>query len=69
MSFVKNNSLFSVLFRFSPDGKKFAVTKDDAVLIYYAPGKTREINPFTLHRKYTGAYGKTRCIDWTSDSK
>ena len=57
------------IFRFSPDGKKFAVTRGDATFVYHAPGKTKEINPFTLHRKYHGGYGKVTCIDWTSDSK
>ena len=48
---------------------KFAITKDQMVHVYYAPGKTREYNPFTLYRTYYGAYDETLSIDWTSDSK
>lgn len=53
---------------FSPDGRKFAVTKEKNVLVFHAPGKTREYNPFVLERTFYGAYDDTVSIDWTSDS-
>ncbi|CAK8686566.1 unnamed protein product [Clavelina lepadiformis] len=55
--------------KYSPDGKKFAVTKDNLVLVYHAPGKSRVINPFQLYRTFYGAYGETTSIDWTTDSR
>ncbi|KAL3880486.1 hypothetical protein ACJMK2_032721 [Sinanodonta woodiana] len=54
--------------KFSPDGRKFAVTKSNQVHIYHAPGKTREFNPFVLYKKFYGAYDETVCLDWTTDS-
>uniref|UniRef100_UPI00398EB067 PWP2 small subunit processome component n=1 Tax=Pristiophorus japonicus TaxID=55135 RepID=UPI00398EB067 len=54
---------------FSPDGRRFVVTKDNVVLMYHAPGKTREFNPFVLDKSYFGPYDETTCIDWTDDSK
>jgi periodic tryptophan protein 2 len=39
------------------------------VMIFHAPGKTREFNPFVLQRTYYGAYDETVCIDWTTDSR
>ncbi|OWF52888.1 periodic tryptophan protein 2 homolog [Mizuhopecten yessoensis] len=55
--------------KFSPDGKKFAVTRNSVILVFHAPGKRREFNPFQLFRTYQGAYDETVCIDWTLDSK
>ncbi|XP_042189770.1 PWP2 small subunit processome component, partial [Callorhinchus milii] len=55
--------------RFSPDGRRFVVTKDNVALMYHAPGKTREFNPFVLDKTYFGPYDETTCIDWTDDSK
>ncbi|KAK7503863.1 hypothetical protein BaRGS_00004986, partial [Batillaria attramentaria] len=55
--------------KFSPDGKKFAVTRDTVVLVFHTPGRSREFNPFVLFRTYYGAYDATTCIDWSSDSK
>uniref|UniRef100_H3AB34 PWP2 small subunit processome component n=1 Tax=Latimeria chalumnae TaxID=7897 RepID=H3AB34_LATCH len=54
---------------FSPDGKKFVVTKDNVALLYHAPGKTREFNAFVLDKSYFGPYDETTFIDWTDDSK
>uniref|UniRef100_A0ACB8FHQ9 U3 snoRNP protein n=1 Tax=Sphaerodactylus townsendi TaxID=933632 RepID=A0ACB8FHQ9_9SAUR len=54
---------------FSPNGKKFVVTKDKVALMYHAPGKKREFNAFVLDTTYYGAYDETTCIDWTDDSK
>ncbi|ESP03657.1 hypothetical protein LOTGIDRAFT_198984 [Lottia gigantea] len=54
--------------RFSPDGKKFAVTRENMVDVFHSPGEKREFNPFTLYKKFHGAYDETTCLDWTSDS-
>uniref|UniRef100_A0A8C6SFH2 PWP2 small subunit processome component n=1 Tax=Neogobius melanostomus TaxID=47308 RepID=A0A8C6SFH2_9GOBI len=54
---------------FSPDGKKFVVTKENVALMYHAPGKQREYNAFVLDKSYYGPYDETTCIDWTTDSK
>nr|XP_023648696.1 periodic tryptophan protein 2 homolog [Paramormyrops kingsleyae] len=54
---------------FSPDGRKFVVTKENVALMYHAPGKTREFNAFMLDKSYYGPYDETTCIDWTDDSK
>ncbi|KAJ8004026.1 hypothetical protein DPEC_G00154520 [Dallia pectoralis] len=55
--------------RFSPDGRKFVVTKDNVALMYHAPGRNREFNAFVLDKTYYGPYDETTCIDWTDDSK
>ncbi|TNM93985.1 hypothetical protein fugu_002161 [Takifugu bimaculatus] len=55
--------------RFSPDGRKFVVTKGNVALMYHAPGKHREFNAFVLDKSYYGPYDETTCIDWTDDSK
>nr|XP_020470918.1 periodic tryptophan protein 2 homolog [Monopterus albus] len=54
---------------FSPDGRKFVVTKENVALMYHAPGKQREFNAFVLDKSYYGPYDETTCIDWTDDSK
>ncbi|XP_019384573.1 PREDICTED: periodic tryptophan protein 2 homolog [Crocodylus porosus] len=54
---------------FSPDGKKFVITKDNVALMYHAPGRKREFNAFVLDKTYYGPYDETTCIDWTDDSK
>uniref|UniRef100_A0A3Q1D6A7 Small-subunit processome Utp12 domain-containing protein n=1 Tax=Amphiprion ocellaris TaxID=80972 RepID=A0A3Q1D6A7_AMPOC len=55
--------------RFSPDGRRFVVTKENVALMYHAPGKRREFNAFVLDKSYYGPYDETTCIDWTDDSK
>ncbi|XP_022092797.1 periodic tryptophan protein 2 homolog [Acanthaster planci] len=55
--------------KYSPDGKKIALTKERLAQVYHAPGSTREFNPLLLHRTYYGAYDDTTCIDWSSDSR
>ncbi|KAM6945818.1 PWP2 small subunit processome component [Aplochiton taeniatus] len=55
--------------RFSPDGRKFVVTKANVALLYHAPGKRRELNAFVLDKSYYGPYDETTCIDWTDDSR
>ena len=49
--------------------RKFAVTKENNVLIFHSPGQTREFNPFVLYRTFYGAYDETVSIDWTTDSQ
>ncbi|XP_012882812.1 PREDICTED: periodic tryptophan protein 2 homolog [Dipodomys ordii] len=54
---------------FSPDGRKFVVTKGNIAQMYHAPGKKREFNAFVLDKTYFGPYDETTCIDWTDDSR
>uniref|UniRef100_A0A8D0L2J1 PWP2 small subunit processome component n=1 Tax=Sphenodon punctatus TaxID=8508 RepID=A0A8D0L2J1_SPHPU len=54
---------------FSPDGRKFVITKENIALMYHAPGRKREFNAFVLDTTYYGPYDETTCIDWTDDSK
>nr|XP_051685245.1 periodic tryptophan protein 2 homolog [Oryctolagus cuniculus] len=54
---------------FSPDGRKFVVTKGNIAQMYHAPGRKREFNAFVLDKTYFGPYDETTCIDWTDDSK
>ena len=49
--------------------RKFAVTRENKIMVFHAPGKTREYNPFVLYRTFYGAYDETTCIDWTTDSQ
>lgn len=55
--------------KFSPDGKKFAVCKEDKVLVYQTPGRNKEFNPFLLKQTIYGALDETVCLDWTTDSR
>ncbi|VTJ77688.1 Hypothetical predicted protein [Marmota monax] len=54
---------------FSPDGRKFVITKGNLAQMYHAPGKKREFNAFVLDKTYFGPYDETTCIDWTDDSR
>uniref|UniRef100_A0A803K9K3 PWP2, small subunit processome component n=1 Tax=Xenopus tropicalis TaxID=8364 RepID=A0A803K9K3_XENTR len=54
---------------FSPDGRKFLLTKGNVAMLYHAPGKRREFNAFVLDKTFYGPYDETTCIDWTDDSK
>ncbi|KAM5281204.1 periodic tryptophan protein 2 homolog [Ctenodactylus gundi] len=54
---------------FSPDGRRFVITKGNMAQLYHAPGKTREFNAFVLDKTYFGPYDETTCIDWTDDSR
>ncbi|XP_008565933.1 PREDICTED: periodic tryptophan protein 2 homolog [Galeopterus variegatus] len=54
---------------FSPDGRKFVITKGNIAQMYHAPGKKREFNAFVLDKTYFGPYDETTCIDWTDDSR
>ncbi len=49
--------------------RKFAVCREDKVLIYQTPGHGKEFNPFVLQRTFYGAYDETTCLDWSSDSR
>ncbi|XP_030758339.1 periodic tryptophan protein 2 homolog [Sitophilus oryzae] len=56
--------------RFSPDGKHFAVCKDNNVFVFNAPGPlSGQYNAFVMERVFHGAYDETTCLDWSSDSK
>ncbi|XP_069748532.1 PWP2 small subunit processome component [Narcine bancroftii] len=48
---------------------RFVVSKENVVLMYHAPGKDCQFNPFVLDKTYYGPYDETTCIDWTADSK
>ena len=49
--------------------RKFAVCREDKVMVYYTPGTGKEFNPFQLQRTFYGAYDDTMCVDWSSDSR
>ncbi|OQV20534.1 Periodic tryptophan protein 2-like protein [Hypsibius exemplaris] len=56
--------------QFSPDGSRFAVTFQNDVQLFTAPGqRSVDFNPFHLERVFFGSHDETTCIDWTSDSK
>ncbi|CAH1183241.1 unnamed protein product [Phaedon cochleariae] len=56
--------------RFSPDGKHFAVCKENNVFVFKAPGPfSGEYNAFVMERVFHGAYDETTCLDWSSDSR
>ncbi|XP_036299613.1 periodic tryptophan protein 2 homolog isoform X2 [Pipistrellus kuhlii] len=54
---------------FSPDGRKFVITKGNIAQMYHAPGRKREFNAFVLDKTYFGPYDETTHIDWTDDSR
>ncbi|GAV07744.1 hypothetical protein RvY_17551 [Ramazzottius varieornatus] len=63
-----NRKIYDV--QFSPDGRRFAVTFEQNVRIFTAPGqRSVDFNPFHLEREFYGSHDETTCIDWTSDSK
>lgn len=56
--------------QFSPDGRQFAVAKENLVLVYRSPGaKNKDFNPFGLDRVLKGALDDTTTLSWSSDSK
>lgn len=56
--------------KFSPDGKHFAVCKENNVFVFKAPGPySGEYNAFIMERVFHGAYDETTCLDWSFDSK
>ncbi|CAG9859982.1 unnamed protein product [Phyllotreta striolata] len=56
--------------KFSPDGKHFAVCKENNVFVFRAPGPySGEYNAFVMERVFHGAYDETTCLDWSFDSK
>lgn len=54
--------------KFSPDGTKFAISMGKVLLVYHAPGKTREINPFRIFRTYHDAQDDITNINWSDNS-
>ncbi|KAJ8942237.1 hypothetical protein NQ318_003084 [Aromia moschata] len=56
--------------KFSPDGKHFAVCKENNVFVFRAPGPfSGEYNAFVMERVFHGAYDETTCLDWSADSR
>ncbi|XP_011500675.1 PREDICTED: periodic tryptophan protein 2 homolog [Ceratosolen solmsi marchali] len=56
--------------KFSPDGKHFAVCKENTVFIFTAPGLlTGEYNPFVMVKVFHDAVDDVSCIQWSFDSK
>ena len=56
--------------KFSPDSKRFVITKEDSAFVYSAPGPhSREYNPFCMERVLKGAYNDTTCLAWSSCSR
>nr|CAD7606408.1 unnamed protein product [Timema genevievae] len=56
--------------KFSPDGKHFAVCKENNVFVFKAPGPlSGEFNPFIMERVFHGASDETTCLDWSFDSR
>ena len=45
------------------------MTKENSLLLFHAPGRTKEFNPFVLHRTFYGAYDEVVSVDWSSDSR
>ena len=43
--------------------------KENKVLLYSTPGRSKQFNPFQLMRTFYGAYDETVCLDWSSDSQ
>ncbi|XP_051155640.1 periodic tryptophan protein 2 homolog [Leptopilina boulardi] len=56
--------------KFSPDGKHFAVCKENNVFIFkFSAYEFENYKPFIMERVYTGATDDTTCMDWSFDSK
>ncbi|XP_068986083.1 periodic tryptophan protein 2 homolog [Bombus flavifrons] len=56
--------------KFSPDGKHFAVCKQNNVFVFNAPGlQTAEYNPFIMEHVFHTATDYTTFINWSYDSK
>ncbi|OAJ36787.1 hypothetical protein, variant [Batrachochytrium dendrobatidis JEL423] len=54
---------------FSPDGRFLAVTHENQIHIWKAPGFTLEFAPFVLHRVITGHYDLVTALSWSADSR
>ncbi|XP_063980144.1 periodic tryptophan protein 2 homolog isoform X2 [Diachasmimorpha longicaudata] len=56
--------------KFSPDGKHFAVCKENRVFIFNAPYlESGEFNPFVMERVFSGPVDDTTVLCWSFDSK
>ncbi|KAI8911003.1 WD40-repeat-containing domain protein [Gorgonomyces haynaldii] len=55
--------------KFSPDGKYLAVTDENHVHVWKAPGFTLEFSPFELYKKFPGHYDLVTHIEWSPDSR
>ncbi len=55
---------------FSPDGRQFAVAKENLVLIYKTPGAmNKEYSPFALDRVLKGAFDDVVTVSWSPCSR
>ncbi|XP_003739891.1 periodic tryptophan protein 2 homolog [Galendromus occidentalis] len=56
--------------KFSPDGKHFAMTKENKIFIFKTPGRTTgAYDAFLIERVYHCFVDDTTCVDWSSDSR
>jgi len=56
--------------KFSPDSKQFAITKEDCVFVYSAPGPhSRDYTPPAMRRVLKGAFDDTVQVAWSSCSR
>lgn len=55
--------------QFSPDGKYFAITHENKVNVWKAPGHTREFAPFVLYFTALGHHDAVTNINWSADSR
>jgi periodic tryptophan protein 2 len=66
---LRTNRTISAL-SFSPDGKQFAIAKENLVLVYRTPGaQNKDYNPFGLDRVLKGAFDDTITLTWSSCSR
>ncbi|CAK9291532.1 unnamed protein product [Gordionus sp. m RMFG-2023] len=55
--------------KFSPDGKHFAITKENIVQVYHLPNCTeKQFNPLSLLKTYNKSYEEISCIDWADNN-
>ena len=55
---------------FSPDSRYFALTKENNVFVYRAPGPhNRDYSPWAMERVLKGAHEDTTCLAWSSCSR
>ncbi|OQR75106.1 periodic tryptophan protein 2-like [Tropilaelaps mercedesae] len=56
--------------KFSPDGRHFAMTKENKIFIFKTPGRaTGAFEAFIIERVYSCFVDDTTCVDWSSDSR
>ncbi|KAL3276990.1 hypothetical protein HHI36_012350 [Cryptolaemus montrouzieri] len=56
--------------KFSPDGKHFAVCKENNAFVFKAPGQfSGQYNAFVMERVYHTSTDETTCLSWSTDSR